>query len=259
MKAVHFDPALQRRAQVENRNPYGNQQQVFLAKVVAVHSDTGKIDVALDGTPYQGGIVQNVPVTSWSYGTQTGQAYLPSNIKLAASLPSSQGVYDQPVPSGEQDVWAVIAHLGGRAQRPVCIGFMSPHDSQVHTENAGWQVSLHESGVWTAISPAGDVQTGYPDGSYLLMSAGTTPVNMGQQNANWNPKTTSTPYNVTMSIKGNVSLTITGSVTVNAAEVYLGTTAGSGEPLARKGDPVSVDPTTGVGTITGGSSKVFSG
>lgn len=255
MKSGHIDPSLQRRAVIEHNNPYGNQRQVFLAKVVAVHPDVGTIDVALDGTPYQGGFYNGVPVTSWSYGTQTGQSYMPSNITLAAPIPSAEGTYDQPISSGEQDVWAVIAHLGGRAQRPVCIGFMSPQDSQIHTANAGWQVSLHESGVWTVISPSGDVQTGFPDGSYMLMSTGTTPVDMTTQNASWAPKTETTPYNVTMNIKGNVNLIITGSATVNAAEVYLGAATGGGAAVARVGDTVNL--TTGV--IESGSSKVFSG
>ncbi|MCL6442470.1 MAG: hypothetical protein K6T83_03225 [Alicyclobacillus sp.] len=255
MKTNHIDPALRRRAEIEHNNPYGNQPFAFLAKVIAVHPDTGTVDVAFDGTPYQGGIHTNIPICTWNYGTKTGQTYLPGNIKLAAPIPSSQGPYDQPVSSGEQDVWAVILHLGGRAQRPVCIGFKSSLDSMIHTKDAGWQVSLHESGVWSIISPTGDVETGLPDGSTILLSTGTQPIDMTEQNPEWNPKTTSTPYNVTLNIKGNVNITVNGSATVNASQVYLGTTEGGGAAVARVGDTVNL--TTGV--IESGSSKVFAG
>jgi len=252
VKSNHIDPALAARARVENSNPYSNEPGPFLAKVIAVHSDTGRIDVALDGK-VQGGILYGVPVTSWSYGTQTGETYLPSNIKLAAPIPTEFGAYDQPIPSGDQDVWAVIVFLGRRAQRPICLGFQSPYNSQVHTVNAGWKVSLHESGIWTAISPAGDVQTGYPDGSYTLASTGDTPVDMTQENAEWSPQTTTTPYNLTLNVKGTVNLTVSGTVTVNASEVYVGTVTGGGKPIARDGDVVVG------GVIQASSTKVYAG
>lgn len=240
-------------------NPYLSQPEVFLAKVVAVHSATGTIDVALDGTPYQGGFYRNVPVLSWSYATQTGHAYLPSNIKLTAPIADASGVYDQPVPSGEQDVWAVIAHLNARTQRPVCMGFLSPLASQVHTKDAGYEVKLHESGVFTVISPDGQVTTGLPDGSTVVIGASTTPVDMAKQNPSWNPPTTTSAYSIALNIKGNVSITVAGSATINAPEVYLATAEGSGAAVARVGDSVSVSTTTGEGTITSGSAKTFSG
>ncbi len=250
------DPALiNRRVMEEGGNPLASQPEIFLAKVVALHPDTGRVDVALDGTPYQGGFYRNVPVMSWSYATQTGQSYLPGNIKLAAPTPSASGAYDQPVPSGEQDVWAVIAHLNARSQRPVCLGFLSPLSAQVHTKDPGYDVKLHESGVSWITTPDGQVQINLPDGSNLVIGTGTTPLDMTTQNPAWNPKTTATAYNVTLNLKGNVNLTITGSATINAAEVYLGAATGSGAAVARVGD--SVNLTTGV--IETGSAKVFSG
>ncbi len=285
---MHNDPLLQRHKDMTNWNPYSSQSDVIYAKVVAVHSNTGTIDAALDGANGQGGFYANVPVLSWSYATETGQAYLPSNIKLTSPMPSAQGTYDQPVPSGEQDVWCVIAHLSGRAQRPVCLGFVSPLQSQIHTKDAGYDVKLHESGVYTVIDPQGNVTVSLPDGSSIVVGTSTMPVDMTTQNAAWKPKTMATPYNVTLDLKGNLSLTIkgnatidvtgkvdvtsqddvavttqgnaaltaTGNATISAAGVYLGSSGGAA--VARVGDAVSVNTTTGIGTITSGSSKVFS-
>lgn len=255
MRPDHVDPALHRRSTMEFSNPYLAQRDLFLGKVIAVHPDVGTVDVSLDGTPYQGGIYRNVPVLSWNYATQTGETYLPGNIAPAAPMASASGPYDQPIPSGEQDVWAVVGHLGSRAQRPVCLGFLSPVHSQVHTKDPGWKVSLHESGVWSATDPSGTVTIGLPDGSALVIGTGTSAVDMTTQNPEWNPKTTPTAYNLTLTLKGNVNLTVNGSVTVNAPEVYLGTDAGTGAGVARIGD--TVDLTTGV--ITSGSAKTFSG
>ena len=256
MRTDHIDPALVNRAQMEQGdNPYITQRDLFLGKVVAVYPATGTVDVALDGTPSQGGFYRSVPVLSWSYATQTGETYLPGNITLAAPQTSAAGPYDQPIPSGEQDVWCVCGHLNGRTQRPVCLGFLSPLVSQVHTKDAGWKVSLHESGVWSAISQVGDVQVGLPDGSYILLSPGTSPVDMTTQNAAWKPATTSSAYTVTLHVGGNVTLNVTGNIALNATgNVYLGEASG-GAAVARVGD--SVNLTTGV--ISSGSTKVYSG
>ena len=271
---MHSDPLLQRHKDMTSWNPYSAQPDLIYAKVVAVHSDAGTIDAAIDGANGQGGFYTNVSVLSWSYATETGQAYLPSNIKLTSPMPAAQGTYDQPVPSGEQDVWCVIAHLSGRAQRPVCLGFVSPLQSQVHTKDAGYDVKLHESGVYSVTDPSGNVTVGLPDGSSIVVGASTTPVDMTTQNSEWKPKTSVTPYNVTMNMNGdvsittqkNIALTVTGNITMTVqgnvtldttGDVYLGGT--SGAAVARVGDAVSVNTTTGIGTITSGSGKVFSG
>jgi hypothetical protein len=265
---------LQRHKEITNWNPYSSQTDIIYAKVVAVHSNTGTVDVALDGANGQGGFYTNVPVLSWSYAAETGQTYLPSNIKLTTPMAAAQGTYDQPTSSGAQDVWCVIAHLSGRAQRPVCLGFISPLQSQIHTKDAGYDVKLHESGVYTVIDPTGNVTVGLSDGSSIVVGTTTTPVDMTTQNTAWNPKTTTTPYNVTMNLNGNVSittkkniaLTVTGNITMTVqgnvtlattGDVYLGGTGGAA--VARVGDAVSVSTTTGIGTITSGSNKVFSG
>lgn len=246
MKNFHTDPALEARRQMEQNNPYMNQSDDLLAKVIAFHSASGTVDVAIDGSSHQGGIYRNVPILSWSYGTQTGHTYMPSNIKLAASMPSASGPYDQPIPSGEQDVWCVIAHLNGRSQRPVCLGFYSPTQSQIHTKDLGYEVKLHESGVYSVTDPSGNVTVGLPDGSTIVIGTSSTPVDMTAQNANWNPQTTSNNYQVTMNFSG--------PVTINAPKVYLGTSEGGGKAVARVGDTVNLT----TGEIEGGSSNVFS-
>ena len=255
MRGTHIDPALHNRSQMESWNPYARQEQMFLGKVVAVHADTGTVDVALDASSGQGGFYSRIPVLSWSYASQTGQTYMPSNIDLAAPMPSAQGTYDQPISSGKQDVWCVCAHLSGRAQRPVCIGFIAMPGAWIHTKDPGYDVKLHESGVSWITTPDGQVQINLPDGSNLVIGTGTAPLDMTTQNPAWNPKTTTTAYNVTLNLNGNVNLTVNGSATINATEVYLGAATGSGAAVARVGD--SVNLTTGV--IETGSAKVFSG
>ena len=253
---MHIDPLLQNRKEMVGFNPYTSRMDLVIAKVVAVHTDTGCVDVALDDAGGQGGFLANVPVTSWSYATQTGEAYLPSNIKLTSPMPSSNGTYDIPVPSGEQDVWCVVGFASSRSQRAVCLGFLSPIASQVHTKDAGYAVKLHESGVWSVIDPSGNVTIGLPDGSNVVIGTSTTPTAMSEQNPDWSPKTTTTPYNVTLSIKGNVTLSVVGDVSINASgNVYVGASTGSGKAVARVGDLVNL--TTGV--IESGSAKVFSG
>ncbi len=263
-----------------NAMPFNSQTRPMLAKVIAVHSDIGAVDVAIDGLG-QAGYFNNVPVMSWSYGSQTGQAYMPSNIDHAAPVPSSQGTYDPPIASGKQDVWCVVEFLSGRSQRPVCIGFVSMLGSMIQTKDPGWEVKLHESGVWSATDPEGNVTIGLPDGSSVVIGTSTTPADMTTVNDKWNPKTMTTAYNITLDLKGNLSLTIKGDTSINvtgktsitsvgdvnvassgnavidATNVYLAGTGG--QEVARKGDAVQVDTTTGVGTITSGSAKVFSG
>lgn len=57
---------------------------------------------------------------------------------------------------------------------------------------------------------------------------------------------------------GDVNITSnSGNVTVNAPTVYLGGQSGT-EKVARRGDPVSVNTFTGIGTITDGSDVVNS-
>lgn len=239
--------ALHNRYSME-KAPYLNTHTLFLAKVVSVHPETGTVDVALDAS-HQGGFYTDVPVVSWSYGTQTGETYLP-NVDLTAPIPSSEGTYDQPIGSGGEDVWAVCGHLAGRANRAVCLGFMSPIQAQIHTKTPGMAVNLHESGVYQVITADGNLNIGLPDGSSIIIGIATELHDMQSENPSWSPKTTSTPYNITIKVKGNVNLTASSIVLNNGTE-----------GVARVGDAVLVEVggTNYTGTITSGSSTVFSG
>lgn len=239
-----IDPALSRRSNQQATNPYLDTPLLYMGKVVASHPETGTVDVAIDGAGGQGGVVPNVPVLSWSAGTQTGSSYFPS-VDAAAPIPSSQGTYDQPLSSGEQDVWCIVGYLNGRSQRPVVIGFLSPFDSTTRSNAVGDQVEVHESGVFSVTTKDGDLQIGLPDGSYILISTGTTPVDMTSKNSAWNPTTTATPYQVTMNFNG--------PVTVNAPQVYFASEDGSGKAIVRDGDSVVN------GVVQASSTKVFSG
>lgn len=244
-----FDPALNNRAQMK-ANPYMAAPALLLGKVVALHPEAGTVDLMIDGANGQGGHLQHVPVLSWSMGTQTGTSYFPT-VDLAAPIPSPHGTFDQPLPSGKQDVWAVVGSLNGRANRPVVLGFMNPLQQQTRSNTVGDEVSVHESGIYHVKTVDGTLQIGLPDGSEIVINTTGTPVDMTSKNASWRPKTTTSAY--------QISITVKGPVVVDAPEVYLGTTQGNGAAVARVGDTVSVNTTTGAGTITSGSSKVFSG
>lgn len=61
---------------------------------------------------------------------------------------------------------------------------------------------------------------------------------------------------ITIAKDGTVTLSSIGTVNVNAASVNLGGSGGAA--IARAGDAVQVNTTTGIGTITAGSPKVKS-
>jgi len=238
-----IDPALTRRGNLSN-NPYLDTNLLYMGKVIASHPSTGTVDIAIDGSNGQGGIYKNVPVMSWSMGTQTGESYFPS-VDLAAPIPQSQGTFDQPLSSGKSDVWCVVGHLNARSQRPIVLGFLNPFSQNTRSSQVGDHVSVHESGVYQITTQSGHYEFHLPDGSYIIFATDSTPINMQSKNANWNPKTTTTSYNVTVNVNG--------AVTINAPEVYIGTSQGNGKPVARQGDAVVN------GVITGGSSKVYAG
>ena len=227
-------------------NPYMDAPTLLLGKVIESHPSAGTVDVALDGANGQGGIIQGVLVGSWTMGVDTGSSYFPT-VDLAIPIADPQGTNDQPLPSGKQDVWCVVGNLNNRSQRPIALAFVNPAQQNTRSSDVGDEVHVHESGIYSIKTKQGDLQIGLPDGSEILISTGNTSVDMTTKNANWNPPTTQTAYNININIKGNA--------TVNASEVYLGTTSGGGKGVARIGD--SVDLSTGV--ITSGSSKVFAG
>lgn len=240
------DPALQSRSQTE-KGPYmAATPSLLLSKVIQFNPEQGTVDVAIDGANVQGGMLRDVPVFSWSAGTQTGQSYFPT-VDLTQPVQTQAGTYDLPLPSGKEDVWALIGFLNGRGNRPVCVGFQQPLESTARSDAVGDAVDLHESGIYEITTKDGILQVGLPDGGLILISTSSTPVDMTTKNANWSPKTTTQKY--------QINITVQGPVTIDAPEVYLGTSQGGGQAVARVGD--SVDTSTGI--ITGGSSKVFSG
>jgi hypothetical protein len=125
-----------------------------MGKVIHSNPAKGTVDVAIDGSGGQGGIYQEVPVLSWSMGTQTGDMYFPT-VSPSLPIPSANGTYDQPVSSGQQDVWCVLGHLNGRSNRPVVLGFMNPFESQVRSSVVGNEVKVHESGTYQVITQNG--------------------------------------------------------------------------------------------------------
>lgn len=239
-----IDPSLQQRKNLY-QNPYMDTHLLYMGKVIASNPENGTVDIAIDGANGQGGTYHNVPVMSWSMGVQTGMSYFPT-VDHAVPIPFPQGTYDQPLTSGKQDIWCIVGHLNGRAQRPVVLGFINPLNQNTRSNTVGDRVDVHESGVYSITTKEGDFEVHFPDGGYILISPGTTPVDMTQKNANWTPATSANTFNVTMNFSG--------TVVVNAPTIILGAASG-GEAVARIGDTVNLS----TGVIETGSSKVFSG
>lgn len=258
------DPALINHHKIKQQNPFVNQTRIYLGKVMAVHPERGTIDVALDYATTPAGYYAEVPVMSWSYGSKTGQTYMPT-ITLTEAVAIPNTTYEPPFEHpNTNNVWAVIAHLDASAQNPICLGFLSRLTSQAHTSQVGMQLMVHESGVYTIITQTGNVELHLPDGSVIMAApTGASATDMTQYNPNWEPATTTTPYAITINTTGAITInggtvTITGSpsITLNSGTVALGSS--SGKPVAREGDTVSVtvNGTVYTGTITSGSSVV---
>ncbi len=204
MFTYSVDPSLTNRANLAY-NPYLDATQLYLAKVIQVHPENGTVDVALSGTGGQGGKYTNVPVLSWSMGSQVGEVYFPT-IDQALPLTVPNGVYDQPVSSGGKDVWCVVGHLNGRANRPVVLGFLTTLNGQTNVSEVGMKVSLHESGIYHVVNKEGHYELHFPDGSYIIVGQDSSPLDMTSVNPNWNPATTTTPNNLTAHFQGSVNI-----------------------------------------------------
>lgn len=226
-------------------------------KVVARHPSEGTADVAFA----EGGTIQHVPVLCSPLSTEAGAIYQPA-IDLAAPIADPDGVWDVPGPSGGADQWVAIAFVGGSVRQPLIIGSIPSRVGQMLTTTPGIALERHESGVYRVTTPAGHDELHWPDGTFLTVGQDTTSYDMTAENAAWNPPTLPA-LNVVLKHSSGASLTITpvGAVQVQAAAGQLVTLgeAGSAKPVARQGDPVSVNTTTGVGTITSGSTEVQSG
>lgn len=225
-----IDPALRNHARMKD-GPYENMSRIFAGKITAMHPDRGTVDIALNGAISQGGFYTEVPISSWSYGTQTGSTYMPT-IKLAAPMATKVGTYDQPIPSGEEDVWAIVGHLNNSAQRPVVLGFMSPYGAQTHVNAIGMELHVHETGVWHALyndsstTPNDREEWHGPEGSQRIVGIDASKTwTMTNYNKKWAPRTisgTTYPYSVaelwqgTMSITANNNLGKSNAITVSA-------------------------------------------
>ncbi len=90
------------------------------------------------------------------------------------------------------------------------------------------------------------------DGTTVTIRGGTTTTLQSGGNT-----TVSGAANTTISSSGTTSVTGGGTTTINGGTVTIGGTAGC-SPVARIGDIVTVDGTTGMATIVSGSTHVFS-
>jgi len=86
-------------------------------------------------------------------------------------------------------------------------------------------------------------------------------VDLTTENAAWAPPTMSTPASVTYQHASGAHVTIDpqGNIAVSAAPDATLTFNGGTAGVARVGDAVQVDLSTGTGTITSGSTTVLSG
>jgi hypothetical protein len=235
----------------------GGMPGIYLGKIVDRHED-GTVDVTLA----EGGTYPRVPVASWSLGTAVGEVYLPT-FDPANPLPSPDGAWDVPGPSGTADLYCVVASWQGNARSVCVLGFVQPPvASQMIFATLGLAVKRHESGVWSLITPDGSTETHWPDGSYWRVGASTALHDMASENPAWAPPASGTAEAMVLrhSSGATVEISAAGAVTVTAASgqpLVLGTAA-TAQPVARKGDAITVTTSSGTytGTITGGSVEV---
>ena len=234
---------------VRAANPYRKQPgaQLLFGKVSARHPAQGTVDVVLD----HGTILPQVPVVPQLVGTLTGSSYLPKTDPVQPQQ-TPQGPYGLPTPNPDptaNELYAVIAWLEGSGRQPLVIGFLPPTTPSPAwlPQAAGWSVRRHESGQWEAIDPDGNLTLGWPDGSTLAVTTESQAADPTTDiNPAW-PSATGPAVQVHLKLAGGATIDIVGNaITIN----------GGTEGVARVGDTVQVDTTTGLGTITSGSSTV---
>lgn len=125
-----------------NVAPARRANQLEIGRVVAVHTDTDTIDVAL----LQGGNLSNVPVLESFAGRRFGEAGLP---------PVTYG-NGTSTATGEDDTFAIIGFMRGQAEMPVVLGFMGPRDNALLKRPDGTIIRR---------SVGGQVEIFYPDGA----------------------------------------------------------------------------------------------
>lgn len=243
----------------QRSNPYMAQGTLYLAKVVAVHPDRGTVDVALDGAGPGGGGYQECKVSVPYGGTQTGDSYLPT-VTPARPVQQKNGLWDLAIASKERDVWCLVGHISGRARKPMVIAWLQPPEGQMLFQTQGIRVQRHESGVYRVTLPNGHDELRWPDGTFLTVGPDTASHDMTQENSEWSIPLASAA-NVVLQHSSGAKLVITpaGDIEVYPASgqnLVLGGSGGAN--VARVGDPVQVNTTTGIGTITSGSANVTS-
>ena len=256
-----LDPALARRQQP---NALTERWTLYFGKVIAVHPDRGTVDVALDGAGPGGGFYLDCAVGMPYAGSQTGLSYLPT-VTLTTPIPGPDGTWDLATASGDRDVYCVVGHLRGLARQPVVLQwFVLPEGSQMLFETPGIRVDRHESGVYRVTLPTAGQhdEIHWPDGTYLLVGANTTPHPMTTENPAWNPPTASAgSWTLHHASGASVQIAPDGTITVNAASGQDLVLNGGTAAVARVGDAVqvSVSGTVYSGTITSGSATVKAG
>ncbi len=235
----------------------GGMPGIYLGKVVDRHED-GTVDVTLA----EGGTYPRVPVASWSLGTAVGEVYLPT-FDPANPLPSPGGAWDVPGPSGTADLYCVVAAWQGNARSVCVLGFVQPPvASQMLFATLGLAVKRHESGVWSLITPDGSTEAHWPDGSYWRVGASTALHDMASENPAWSPPAGGAAEAMVLrhSSGAAVEISAVGAVTVTPAsgQPLVCGSAATAQPVARKGDAITVTTSSGTytGTITGGSAEV---
>ncbi|MCL8207191.1 MAG: hypothetical protein K6V97_03835 [Actinomycetia bacterium] len=233
-------------------NPYrwrpGPQPQ--LARVIARHPDDNTVDVVYVTGVMGGHIDRHVPwCAGTGLGTQTGGQYLPKTT-TANALSTAAGPYAPPIP-GTEDVYVYVDWAHGSGRQPMVIGIAPAPNSAIAPQQEGWAVWRHESGVWFALDPDGNLTLAWPDGTTLAIGPSGQSATPTDINPNW-PPASGPPVTVVLKTSGGATLELSGpTITLN------GGTAG----VARVGDPVqvTVNGTVYTGQITGGSSTVKSG
>lgn len=228
--------------QTAEKSPYG----LYSGRVIDIHPKNTTVDVAL----YSGDTLRNVRVLFNSANTKAGFRYLAS-VFNQNSKATVRGSDSSPSMTHVADTIAVVSFLDGNFQTPRVIGFDFPIDSQLHLDEDGLSVDVHESGIYSVITKEGHHETHYPDGSYVIYGPDTTSKDMTAIQGNgqaWKPSTTTTQTNMTIHLAQGVTIqTQNGTLSIN----------GGTADVARVGDSVQVtiSGTTYTGQITTGASN----
>lgn len=182
-----------------------NYPWLSLAKVIGRHPEKATVDLAMS----DGGLYPDVPVLGLLSGS-AGQNYIPS-FSPSVPYPTAAGTVDLAVP-GKDDLWAVVGYMGGNSKSAVVLGFLPPQVSQVFVKTDGLELELHESGVYSLITPDGATETTWPDGTFLRVGDSLTHHDMASENPDWNPPTSTTPVQFVFKHSSGFTITFNGSV-----------------------------------------------